>query len=636
MAEPAQHLDKERIFRKYAEERAKRVRPGGASQYLSIEIGSENETDPFSEVLPRDRISKEAQVAILGAGWAGLVTAVHLRDAGVRDFAIIDKAGDFGGTWYWNRYPGVACDCESYIYLPLLEESGYMPSMRYAPGEEILDYARLLARRWHLYEDAVFHTVVQDVRWSEATLRWIITTNRGDEFRARFVVTATGGVLHRPKLPGIPGIDRFEGRWFHSSRWDFGYTGGDSRGNLDKLKDKRVAIVGTGPTSLQCTPHIAQSAAETFVFQRTPLIVDWRGNQPTDGAWFKNLKPGWQKRRMEAFEKRIMGQPTGADEGEVVNDAWAQIWGVPPLELPSDGSAPDLTVYRARVDENDLAQMERIRGRVDELVADPKIAASLKPWYATHCKRPSFHDEYLQLFNRTNVHLVDTDGRGVDKVTPKGLVFNGKEYELDLIIYATGFESLVSPSRSGGFEITGVGGRTLDEEWRDRVRTVHGMQAAHFPNMFHIDMIRQAGIGVNQLHVSSEQAKHAARIIKELTDQNVVMLDVTEAAVQEWCDIMDEKSALIFNAEAVHACTPSYLNNEGDFGPEGGFPNGRPIWADVYGGGPLEYVQLLEQWRLSGVYQERAIIVRENEIPPYYASSRLPVRKAVCNGRFSE
>jgi cyclohexanone monooxygenase len=411
-------IDAERIARKYAEERAKRIRPEGTAQYVPIEIGSELEADPFvKEVAPRDPVARDTEVVVVGAGWSGQLAAVRLRQEGVDDFTIIDKAADFGGTWYWNRYPGIACDCESYVYMPLLEETGYMPSMRYAPGDEILDYARLVARRFRLYENALFQTMVKDVAWSEQALRWIITTDRGDEIRARFVVLATGGVLHRPKLPGIPGLDKFEGHSFHSSRWDFDYTGGGSRGNLDKLADKRVAIIGTGPTALQSIPHLANGAAETYVFQRTPVVVGVRGNDPTDPEWYANQEVGWQERRAENFEAQMIGRPVAE---KIVRDAWTEIWGLPVLEMPADGSPPDLAAYMAKVEENDIVQMERIRARVDELVTDPALAESLKPWYATHCKRPTFHDEYLQVFNKPNVHLVDTQGRGPDRARHPG------------------------------------------------------------------------------------------------------------------------------------------------------------------------------------------------------------------------
>ena len=603
-------VDKAKVAKKYAEERAKRIRSDGVKQYKEIETGSALEVDPFADVVARRAISKDTEVAIIGAGWSGQLAAVHLRQEGVDDFTIIDKAADFGGTWYWNRYPGIACDCDAYLYMPLLEELGYMPTMKYAPGEEILDHARAVGRKFDLYQNAVFQTYVTDVAWDAGSSRWIVSTNRGDEFRARFVITGTGGVLHRPKLPGVPGIEKFEGHSFHSSRWDYDYTGGDSRGNLDKLKDKRVAIIGTGPTSLQAFPHIAESAKETYLVQRTPTIVGVRENGPTDAAWYLGQEPGWQQRRMDNFEAQMFGVPV---EEKIVSDDWVQVWGIPPLEMPADGSAPDMEAYLATLEENDIAQMERIRARVDELVQDPELAERLKPWYATHCKRPGFHDSYLQSFNKPNVHLVDTEGKGIDEITAKGFVVNGTEYEVDLIVYATGFESAVSPGRAGGFEITGVNGLTLAKAWEDRVRTVHGILAAGFPNMFHIGGLRQAAVSVNLLYIFDEQAKHAAKVIRQLLDDGIVELDVTEAAVQEWCDHMDEMMGLVFNAEAVKACTPGYFNNEGDFDTDGKFEHGRPIWADAYGGGPFEYVQVLAKWRESKEYEDKATLVRAVE-----------------------
>ncbi|WP_063814697.1 flavin-containing monooxygenase [Nocardia fusca] len=608
MADPiATGVDKAELAKKYAEERAKRIRTDGVKQYKEIEVGSELEVDPFTEVAPRDPISKDVEVAIVGAGWSGQLSAVRLRQEGIDDIAIIDKAADFGGTWYWNRYPGIACDCDSYVYLPLLEETGYMPTVKYAPGSEILDHARAVGRMYDLYKNAIFQTYVTDVTWDRKLSRWIVTTNRGDAIRARFVITGTGGVLHRPKLPGIPGIEKFEGHSFHSSRWDYEYTGGDSFGNLDKLADKRVAVIGTGPTSLQAFPHIAESAKEAYLVQRTPTIVGVRDNGPTDPAWYSAQQPGWQQARMDNFEAQMAGIPV---EEKIVTDDWTRVWGIPPLKIPADGSAPDLAAYMAELEENDIVQMERIRARVDELIDDPELAERLKPWYATHCKRPGFHDSYLQSFNKPNVHLIDTEGKGVDKITAKGLVVDGKEYEVDLIIYATGFESAVSPGRSGGFEITGVDGLTLAKAWEQRVRTVHGIQAAGFPNMFHIGALRQAAVSVNLLYVYDEQAKHVAKHIKQLVEDGVVKLDVTETAVQEWCDTMDSKNGLVFNAEQVALCTPGYFNNEGDFDTAGTFEHGRPIWADAYGGGAFEYTQVLAAWRESKEYESRAIIER--------------------------
>lgn len=603
--------DAQQLARKYAEERDKRIRAQGAGQYITIDIGSDVEADPFTKIQPREPVRKTTEVAIVGAGFAGLLTAVHLAKEGIDDVTVIDKAADFGGTWYWNRYPGIACDTDSYLYMPLLEETGYVPSMRYSPGDEIFDYAKSIAKHYNLYENAVFQARVQGVAWDDDALLWSVSTDRGDEVRARYLVLATGGILHRPKLPGIPGLKDFKGPWFHSSRWDFGVTGGDSRGNLHKLTDKRVAIIGTGPTALQAFPHVAESAKETYLIQRTPTIVLPRNNAPTDEEWFVNQEPGWQEKRWANFEAQMLGVPV---EEKIVEDEWTRVWAIPPLEVPDDGTAPDMDAYLRKVEENDIAQMERVRARVDEVVKDPVLAESLKPWYATHCKRPGFNDEYLQAFNKTNVHLMDTDGRGPDAITETGILVDGREYEVDIIVYATGFEAVVTPDRSGGFDVIGCDGLTLAQAWKQRVRSVHGIQTHGFPNMYVVGGLRQTAVTVNNTYAFTYQARHIAKIIKQLHDDGVLKIDITEAAVQEWCDVMDDKVGQVFNAEAVQACTPGYFNNEGDFDAStGNFEHGRPVWVDAYGGGTFEYQEILAKWREAREYEGKATIVRADE-----------------------
>ncbi len=603
--------DAEQLARKYAEERDKRIRARGSGQYVPIDIGSDLEADPFVETVPREPIKKETEVAIIGAGFAGLLTAVHLIKAGVEDVTVIDKAADYGGTWYWNRYPGIACDTDSYLYLPLLEETGYVPTMRYSPGDEIFDYAKSLAKQYDLYQSAVFQARVTGAAWDDTTFRWTVTTDRGDEICSRYVVLATGGILHRPKLPGIPGLEKFKGDWFHSSRWDFDITGGDSRGNLHKLEDKRVAIIGTGPTALQAFPHVARSANTTYMVQRTPTIVLPRNNAPTDEEWLTSQESGWQEKRWANFEAQMLGIPV---EEKIVDDEWTKVWGIPPLEVLDDGSEPDMEAYLRTVEDYDIEQMERARARVDEIVQDPALAESLKPWYATHCKRPGFNDEYLQAFNQPNVHLLDTDGRGPEAITENGIVIEGTEYEVDLIIYATGFEAGVTPDRSGGFDVVGCNGLTLAEAWRDRVRTVHGIQTHGFPDMFVVGGLRQTAVTVNNTYAFTYQARHIAESIAQLRADGVVRFEVSEAAVQQWCDTMDEKVGLVFNADAVQACTPGYFNNEGDFDATTmSFDNGRPIWVDAYGGGTFEYQKLLAKWREAKEYEDNATIVRADE-----------------------
>lgn len=612
-------FDAEALDKKYAEERAKRLRSDGTRQYRSLEIGSALEADPFvTAVEPRESIDRDVTVAIVGAGFSGLLSAVRLRQEGVEDFLIIDKAADFGGTWYWNRYPGIACDVESYCYLPMIEDLNYMPTQRYIRGDEIREYMQTMAKTFGLYPNTVFQTQVQQVRWDASALRWVITTNRSDEIRARYVILGTGGLLHRPKLPELPGLDSFAGKWFHASRWDFSYTGGGVGGGLDGIRDKKVAIIGTGPTALQCIPHLAASAEQLYVIQRTPTIIDWRGNRPTDPEWFANQEPGWHRRRSENFEALLFGMP---QEDNLTEDAWTTVWGFPPLDLPEDGSEPDMTAFMERVKGNDHAQMERIRARVDEIVADSATAEALKPWYATHCKRPGFSDEYLQVFNRPNVTLVDTDGKGAERIDERGVVVDGTLYEVDCIIYATGFDAAVSPGRSGGFQILGTDGIDLTTHWSDRVRTLHGIGMHGFPNMFIVGGVRQTAITISQTFIFDEQAKHVAGVLHQLLDEGVVAIEITEAAEDTWIREMDDRS--VFNEAQVNACTPGYFNNEGDF------QQGRPIWADAYGGGPFEYVDLLTKWREARIYTDDAVLVRQE---PSLATAPAPT-SATDGGR---
>ena len=199
---------------------------------------------------------------------------------------IVEKGGDFGGTWYWNRYPGAQCDTASMVYMPLLEETGHRPTEKYAHAPEILEQCRRIGRQYRLYEKALFQTEVTELRWDDARSRWVVSTSRGDRFTASFVGLGIGP-LHVPKLPGIPGIETFKGHAFHTSRWDYDYTGGDPNGApLTGLADMRVAIIGTGATSVQAVPHLARAAKQLLVVQRTPSSVDVRGNAPIDPEWF--------------------------------------------------------------------------------------------------------------------------------------------------------------------------------------------------------------------------------------------------------------------------------------------------------------------------------------------------------------
>ena len=461
-------LEPDALREKYQSERDKRVRADANEQYVEMKGQFAHYLDdPYVAVQERPALHDEVEVAIIGGGFGGLLVGARLREAGIEDLRLIEKGGDFGGTWYWNRYPGAACDVESYVYLPLLEEVGYVPRKKYAPAPEILEHSRNIARHFRLYDNACLSTEVTDLTWDDTERRWVISTNRGDRMRARFVVMANGP-LHRPKLPGIPGVESFQGHSFHTSRWDYDYTGGDSTGGLDGLRDKVVGIIGTGATAVQCVPHLGAAAKELYVFQRTPSSIDVRDDRPTDPEWEAQLQPGWQKRRMDNFNNLVSGIPESED---LVHDGWTDIIGNLLIRL-RQGEGGDMSPEGiGRVMElADFDKMEQIRARVDQIVQDPVMAEALKPWYRQFCKRPTFNDDYLPTFNRPNVTLVDTKGRGVERITEKGLVFDRVEYEVECIIFATGFEVGTAYTRRAGFEIHGRGGVALTEYSTQRKR----------------------------------------------------------------------------------------------------------------------------------------------------------------------
>jgi len=576
-----------RLREKYRAERDKRLRQDGNDQYINISDFADYLDDPYVEPgFTRAPLTDETDVIVIGGGFGGLLAGARLREAGVKDIRLIEKGGDFGGTWYWNRYPGAACDIESYVYLPLLEEVGYIPKEKYTRAPEILAHSRAIAEKYDLYANACLQTEVTAMRWDEDAARWVIHTNRGDEMRARFVIMANGP-LHRPKLPGIPGVDTFKGHTFHTSRWDYDYTGGTSEGGLTKIADKRVGIIGTGATAVQCVPHLAAHAKELYVFQRTPSSIDVRNNRPTDPEWAKSLEPGWQQKRMDNFNTLVSG---GFADEDLVNDGWTEI--IRNLLLMSSHAGKGLSMAElAEIGERaDMMKMEAVRARVDAVVKDPKTAAALKPWYRQFCKRPCFHDEYLDAFNRPNVTLVDTDGKGVERITPKGIVANGKEYEIVCLIYATGFEVGTEYARRAGYEIEGKGGITLTQKWAEGVQSLHGMHVRGFPNCF-IFSNTQAGFTANYPHMLNEQSRHASYIITEAMNRQARTLEASDAAEKQWVETV--KSLAVFRRKFLEECTPGYYNNEGKL-YERAEQNGP------YGAGPIAFVKVLEAWRAEG------------------------------------
>jgi len=473
------------------------------------------------------------------------------------------------------------------VYLPLLEELNYVPKEKYSRGPEIFAHCKAIAEKFDLYRDACFQTQVTEVRWNDTRSRWIISTDRCDAMTARFVCLANV-FLQKPKLPGVPGVETFKGHSFHTSRWDYAYTGGSSDGNLTGLRGKRVGIIGTGATAVQCVPHLGASAEHLYVFQRTPSSIDVRANRPTDPEWARSLAPGWQQRRMDNFQILTSG---GFQEEDLVNDGWTDIIRKLLSMMLSKAQSSGASDDPMRVMETaDFMKMEQIRARVTSIVKDPATAEALKPYYRQFCKRPCFHDEYLHTFNLPNVTLVDTKGKGVERITEKGVVVAGIEYELDCLIYATGFEVGTDYARRAGYQLIGRNGLPLSQKWRDGVRTLHGIHIHGFPNCFMMS-IAQSGFTVNFPYMIDQQAKQIAYVIHRALSDGLRTVEVTEAAETEWVEAVVARSGL--TTDFAENCTPGYYNNEGQpgrLGRQNGF----------YFGGPTEFVDILEQWRANG------------------------------------
>ncbi|MFC4630727.1 flavin-containing monooxygenase [Promicromonospora alba] len=582
-----EELDVAALRARYAAERDRRIRPDGATQYRRA-AGSFGyyAKDPYTPRVEREPLTDSVEVLVVGGGFGGLVTGARLREAGVESLRMMDEAGDFGGTWYWNRYPGIHCDIQSYVYLPLLEEVGAVPEWRYAPGEEIRQHAVAIAQKFELYRDAVFHTRVTALDWDEGADEWVVQTDRGDRIHARFVITSSG-TLTEPKLPGIPGIETFRGHTFHTSRWDYGYTGGDQFGGLTGLADKKVAVVGTGATGVQVIPFVARDAEHLFVFQRTPSSVDVRDNRPTDPEWAASLRPGWQRERMDNFLSVVSGEPV---EEDLTQDGWTS---TAQLQRKVVTGAVDTSVSdeeRERIDELvDLAKMNQIRARVDDEVTDPATAELLKPWYRYMCKRPTFSDVYLPTFNRANVTLVDTaDFGGITRMTETGVVVGDVEYEVDCVIFATGFEVGVSGVLSGTMPVRGKGGQALLEAWGRGPQTLHGFYSHGFPNLFHLGSLQNAN-SVNFTHILQEQAEHIAAVVAEGRAAGARYIEPSEDAQAGWAQTI--RDAAHDNSAFQAECTPGYYNREGaSTGP-----------SFSYGPGPVAFHRLLREWRANEI-----------------------------------
>ena len=586
-------IDKQELRRKYAEERDKRLRADGSAQYRRLETEfSDLATDPYTPRVEREPVTDHVTFAFIGGGFAGLVVGARLKDAGIDDVRILEKGGDFGGTWYWNRYPGAQCDTASMIYMPLLEETGHMPTEKYAHAPEIREHCSRIGKQYGLYDNALFHTQVRDLEWDDARKVWIVRTDRGDEFTAKYVGMGTGP-LHVAKLPGLPGIENFKGKAFHTSRWDYAYTGGNPEGApLSNLADKRVAIIGTGATAVQCVPHLARDAKELLVFQRTPSSVDVRNNKPLERDWFDGVaEPGWQKKWQENFVGNLAG---GFAAEDLVQDGWTDLGHrirKEIMNLPPEERTPANVM--AAYEDADNQKMSEIRARAEAIVGG-EAGKKLQAWYRQLCKRPCFHDEYLQAYNEPGCRLVDTDGQGVERITEKGVVANGVEYEVDCIIYASGFEVGTEYASRAGFQVTGRDGETLSQHWDGGMKTLHGLHMHGFPNAFMVQPTQAANMIANVPHNIVDHADTIAAVVSEAERRGAQTVEASAEAEKAWVDLLLTGLGARLGDTG---CTPGYYNNEGEgFGEAAKYSVGHPA-------GAMGYFNHIDAWRKSGEYK---------------------------------
>ena len=521
----------------------------GAADYMRMEGEfSRYLEDVYSaDPVQREALNDECEVLVVGAGFAGLLLWHKLREAGFEDVRFCEKGGDVGGTWYWNRYPGIACDVESYSYLPLLEEMNYVPSMKFAAGFEIMEYCQSMAERFGFYDKCLFHTTVEKTEWSEEDGRWTVTTDRGDAMRARFVVLANG-ILTTPKLARIDGMSSFAGESFHTSRWDY---------NID-LAGKRVGIIGTGATAVQAVPEIAKVVGELYVFQRTPSSIDVRDQRETTdeerATWAS--EPGWAKARRARFAKISEGRTAlkANDDylaGKVDNFR-------EPRKHRTKISPEELVKKQLNTN---FRMMEQIRARVDAIVEDPVTAEALKPYYPYGCKRPTFHDEYLPTFNLPHVTLVDTAPRGVNKINERGVVHDGTEYPLDVLIYATGFEWMATSTFN---MIVGRNGTSLNEKWTSEgTKTFLGLHSRGFPNLFIVSGPQGGGGSFNFTNAIEEHGDYVVWMLSTMRDNGYATVDVhaqPEEDYAEHCRVADETT------RPLRDCI-TYYNGHGEAEP---------------------------------------------------------------------
>jgi len=463
---------------------------------------------------------------VVGMGFGGMYMLHRARVAGLRVRGY-EAGDDVGGTWYWNRYPGARCDVESLEYSYSFSEELQQEwewTERYPGQAEILSYARYVAERFDLRRDIQFETRVTAARFDEVAGRWDVRTDRGDEVSAQFLIMATG-CLSSTNVPDIEGLDRFEGAVYHTGRWP--KEGVDFRG-------QRVGVVGTGSSGIQAIPVIAEEAEELYVFQRTPQFSIPARNAPLDAAEQAAVKADYQGFRARnrqtpgAIGSRL-GWNTASvlecdpEEREREFESRWNIGGFTFVGAFGDTSTnPDANKFAA----------DFVRDKIREKVHDPKVAEMLMPKTHIGCKRICLDTNYFETFNRPNVHLVDISEAPMERATPRGLCTNGREYELDCIVFATGYDAMTGSLLR--IDIRGRGDQSLGDVWSAGPVTYLGLGIPGFPNLFVIAGPGSPSVLANMIVCVEQHVDWITECVEYLRDHGYRSIEATPEAADEW------------------------------------------------------------------------------------------------------
>ncbi|KAG9185555.1 hypothetical protein G6011_06886 [Alternaria panax] len=612
------------ILDKYAEERNKRLKDDGQKQYINFRAKGLTNLDKDPWVDYNDPRVKNAPLKdgvhikylITGAGVNGVILAGRFIEAGIssKDIVCVDVAGGFGGTWYYNRYPGVMCDVEGYCYIPFLEETGYQPRHKYSYGQEIRGQIERSAD--HFGIRGQFCTSIDSQIWDEEKKLWVVTMTRtvGEPSTsttftvyADFIMMSSAPFI-LPKMPNLPGFEELHRKKhvFHSARWDYEYTGGtQEKPDLEKLRGKRIAIIGTGATAIQIVPELAKWADHVYVVQRTATHVGPRNQAETDPEqWAKiTSEKGWQKKRRLAFDTYVSNSKKNGPD--LVNDGWtATPAGSGFLGSNSKFVTPDkVEEHIKELNALDVPRTEYLRNRVNEIVKDEHTAEKLKAWYGSWCKRPTFHDEYLQTFNKPNVTLIDTDGKGLDRYTENGFQYNGTDFEIDALILATGFtvDPGLDPSEKGRIVLKGRDGLAMKEYWHSPDSgSLLGVAMPGFPNLF--GYFRGSPASWNHTSSMESEATLVASIVtqaqKQVGQGQRVVVEASKEGAQEYGSEVAKRAAWF---AAMPTCTPGYFNGEGMATLQQRKPKTREQMIQQgrkapWGGGPIDYREMTENY----------------------------------------